>query len=59
MILAAFFVTYPNDLRAERRIDEAFDVQIITMVTAVNLGTKINYNLTYTMYHKNWSSVNF
>jgi len=58
MFLPAFFVKYSNSLHIEKRIDEVFDVQIITMLTecrvrtATNFGTKINYILTYTMYNK-------
>jgi hypothetical protein len=63
MILPAFFVTYPNDIRAERRIDETFDVQIITMVTECMYGSELGYEnklqIILHNVHKNWSSVNF
>ena len=43
MILPASFVKYSNALRAERRIDEVFDVQKITMLTECTFGSKRGY----------------
>jgi hypothetical protein len=43
MILPAFFVKYSNALRAERRIDEVFDAQIITMLSECTYGSELGY----------------